>query len=123
MNIDTTYFKKKLEEEKSKIEEELSDISIKNPKNSSDWQAVYPESEEKTEADPNDVADNIESYQERYALTDVLEKRLNNIKTALLAIEKGIYGVCKIDGTEHPIEHERLDANPAATTCINHIEE
>lgn len=125
MNIDINYFRKKLEEEKEKIEEELGSIGLRNPKNSSDWQAVYPEKEqeEKIEADPLDVADNIEDYQERFALTDVLEKRLNNVKSALVVLEKGTYGICKIGGKDHPIEHERLDANPAATTCINHMEE
>lgn len=125
MIIDLNYFKKKLQTEKMKIEEELGATSIKNPKNSRDWQATYPERgmEETIEADPLDVAENIEDYQERYALNDVLEKRLNNVKDALNAIDSGTYGKCKIGGKSHDIEHERLDANSAATTCINHIEE
>ena len=124
MNIDLNYFKKKLEAERLKIEEELRETSIKNPKNSGDWQATYPERnlEEKIEADPTDVADNIEDYQERYALNDVLENRLNSVKNALRGIETGTYGVCTIGGKEHQIEKERLEANPAAATCINHIE-
>ena len=69
------------------------------------------------------MADNIEDYQERYALNDVLEKRLNSVKDALNAISSGLYGKCRVGGKEHDIEYERLDANPAATTCINHIEE
>ena len=123
MTRDLNYFRKKLEEEKSKLEEELKETSIKNPKNSRDWQAVYPEKDldEKFEADQTDVADNIEDYQERYALNDVLEKRLNSVKDALKAIDNGSYGKCEAGGEVHEIEHERLDANPAATTCINHI--
>ncbi len=122
--IDLKQFKKKLELEKEKLEEELKETSIRNPKDSRDWQAVYPEKDldEKIEADPTDVADNIEDYQERYALNDVLEKRLNSVKDALKAIENGSYGKCHVDGKEHDIEIERLEANPAATTCINHIE-
>lgn len=123
--LDIKHFKSKLEAEKVKIEDELKDMSIKNPKNSGDWQATYPERnlEEKIEADPTDVADNIEDYQERYALNDVLENRLTSIKSALKAIEDGTYGICKVAGQEHNIEEERLEANPAATTCISHIEE
>ena len=122
--MDLNYFKNKLEKEKAKIEEELSVISIKNPKDARDWQAVYPERDldDKFEADPADTAGNIEDYQERYALNDVLEKRLNNIKDALLAVNRGSYGKCNVGGKQHDIEHERLDANPAAITCINHIE-
>lgn len=123
--IDLTYFKKKLEEEKHKLEEELRTTSIRNPKDERDYQAVYPEKTgpEKREADDLDVADSLEEYQERYDLNDVLEKRLNNVKDALKAIESGTYGKCKIGGTEHDIEEERLSANPAATTCISHLEE
>ncbi len=125
MKTDLNYFKKKLEEEKRKIEDELKQTSIRNPKDAGDWQAVYPEKdlEEKIEADPTDAADNIEDYQERYALNDVLEKRLNSVKDALKKIAGGSYGKCNVAGKIHDIEHERLDANPAATTCINHIEE
>ncbi len=124
MKIDLNYFKNKLEEEKSKLEEELKSTSIKNPKDSGDWQAVYPEKDldSKIEADPLDTSDNIEEYQERYALNDVLEKRLNSIKDALKAIDSGSYGKCKIGGHEHEIEPERLEANSAALTCISHIE-
>ncbi|MBI3632099.1 MAG: hypothetical protein HY225_01490 [Candidatus Vogelbacteria bacterium] len=124
MNIDLKYFKEKLEAEKIKIEDELKSMSIKNPRNQSDWQATYPERDlqDKIEADPTDVADNIEDYQERYALNDVLENRLNSVREALRAIEVGSYGICKIGGREHSIENERLEANPAAATCINHIE-
>jgi len=122
-NMDLQYFKNKLEAEREKIEEELRATSIRNPKDTRDWQAVYPEKDldEKIEADPTDVADNIEGYQERYALNDVLEKRLNSVNDALKAIENGSYGKCKIGGEEHNIENERLKINPAATTCINHI--
>lgn len=125
MKIDLNHFKKLLEAEKNKLEDELKGTSIKNPKDNRDWQAVYPEMNqaEKIEADPLDTADNIEDYQERYDLNDVLEKRLNNVKDALKAIQNGTYGKCMVDGKEHNIEEERLNANPAATTCISHLEE
>lgn len=124
MKIDLNHFKKLLAEEKHKIESELREISIRNPKDGRDYQAVYPEKSgpEKMEADDLDVADSMEEYQERYDLNDVLEKRLNSVKDALKAIEDGTYGQCTIGGDPHDIEKERLEANPAATTCIGHIE-
>lgn len=124
MKTDLNHFKKLLEEEKRKIEEELRETSIKNPKDNADWQAVYPERDldEKIESDPIDAADKIEDYQERYDLNDVLEKRLISVKDALKAISNGTYGKCNVGGTTHDIEKERLEANPAATTCINHLE-
>ena len=122
--IDTKKFKNKLEEEKIKIETELSGMSVKNPANPDDWEAVPPRKDpgDDNEADPNDVADNIEDYEESYSLNDVLEKRLNDIKAALKKIDEGKYGICKIGGREHKIEEERLEANPAADTCIEHLE-
>ena len=35
-------------------------------------------------------------------------------------IEDGSYGTCET-GNDHPIEKERLDANPAARTCKAHM--
>ena len=125
MKIDTNEFKKKLEVEKKKIETELLDTSEDDPKHPDNWEATYPNTEaghEVTEADSLDAAEDIEEYQERFDLNDVLEKRLNSVKEALKKIEDGTYGVCMIDGKPHDIEVERLEANPAATTCIAHIE-
>ena len=122
MNADTVIFKKKLEEEKKKIEQDLEGISKKNPKNPNDFQAVMPEVPNERDADPNEVADNIEDYEENFALNDVLEKRLNEVKSALKRIDDNTYGICKIGGKPHPIDKERLDANAAASTCIKHLE-
>lgn len=121
MNIG--YFKKKLEEEKKEIEAKLASISVKNPANKDDWEAVPTKDVDEREPDLNEAADNIEDYETSYSLNDVLEKRLNEVKDALASIEKGNYGVCKIGGEDHLIESERLEANPAAKTCIKHLEE
>ena len=122
MKEDTVIFKKKLEEEKKKIEEDLEGISRKNPKDPNDFQAIMPEDPDERDADPNELADNIEDYEENFALNDVLEKRLNEVKAALKRIDDGTYGVCKFGGSGHPIEKELLDANATATTCIKHLE-
>lgn len=118
---DLIYFKKRLEEERAKIEEELAETSIKNPKNPNDWQAVQPsDTAVDREPDPIDAADNIEDYEEAFSVTDVLEGRLLDINKALEAMQKGIYGKCNEGGELHDIGEDRLEANPAATTCIEH---
>lgn len=124
--IDISEFKKKLEAEKRKIEEDLLGTSEDDPKRPDNWEAVYPGKElgnEPIDADSADAAEDLEEYGERYDLNDVMEKRLNAVKEALRRIENGTYGVCTIDGKSHEIEAERLEANPAAITCIAHIEE
>jgi RNA polymerase-binding transcription factor DksA len=52
-------------------------------------------------------------------LVDVLNKRYKDVTAALSRIEDGTYGICSISGKE--IESERLDADPAATTCIEFV--
>ncbi|MBP9710932.1 MAG: TraR/DksA C4-type zinc finger protein [Candidatus Pacebacteria bacterium] len=71
-------------------------------------------------ADPNEAADKQEEYIENRAITDQLEIRYNNIKRALSKIEEGTYGTCEVSG--EPIEEDRLEVNPAARTCKEHME-
>jgi RNA polymerase-binding transcription factor DksA len=47
---------------------------------------------------------------------DTLEERLKEITDALARIDNGTYGVCQKCGKK--IEEPRLEANPAATTCL-----
>jgi len=118
MTIDIEYFKKKLEEEKKRLEISLADVGQKNPSNSSDWEGK-PEQLDAEHSDSVDVADNIEEYESNTAVVNELEARLNGIKAALKRTEDGTYGICQISGD--PIEKDRLEANPAADTCKKHM--
>lgn len=115
MTINIPHFKQRLEEELKKLEEELSSVGRKNPDNPKDWEAK-PADFDATDPDSNIVADSIEEFEENAAILKQLEIRYNEIKGALERIEKGTYGICEISG--QPIEEERLEANPAARTCI-----
>ncbi len=118
--INTTHFKTLLEEEKKKLEEELSSVGRINPSNPNDWEAV-PEDMNTMRADKNEAADAVEEYEINSAVEAELEKRLTNIKDALVRIENDKYGICLIGGEE--IEEDRLNANPSARTCKAHINE
>ncbi|HEY4517348.1 MAG TPA: TraR/DksA C4-type zinc finger protein [Candidatus Paceibacterota bacterium] len=118
--MDTNHFKEKLEAELSKLEGELKSIGERNPSNPGDWEATAPDMNIPA-SDPNDVADTIEEYETRSGELKELEIRYNEVKAALLRIAGNTYGVCRISG--EPIEPARLEANPAATTCIKHREE
>lgn len=120
MTIDTEKFKKKLEEEKSLLIEELKSIGHPNPKIESDWQADPDTSGVVEGADKNLAADRHEDFEERSVVNAALEERLANVSAALGRIEDGTYGVCKVGGKE--IEIERLEANHAAATCKEHLE-
>lgn len=118
-DIDTEYFKEKLEEELLLVEKELNDVGRKNPDNKADWEAE-PADFDTSSADENEMADKMEEYEENTAVLKELEIRFNDIKDALKKIEDDKYGLCEICG--EPIEEERLIANQAARTCKKHME-
>lgn len=70
------------------------------------------------EADPIDVADQIEELVVNTPLVDELQKRAHEVDAAIARMEDGTYGICEIGGEE--ILFERLEANPAARMCIEH---
>jgi RNA polymerase-binding transcription factor DksA len=119
MTIDTEYFKKKLEDEKRNLEKELEEVGQQNPDRPSDWVAT-PGVRDISLADENTVADSIEEYEENKAILNTLESRYQDIISGLDKIKHNVYGICQVCKKE--IEHERLDANPAARTCIEHVE-
>jgi RNA polymerase-binding transcription factor DksA len=114
MNIDT--YKGVLRQEEARLELELTDLGYLNPDNPADWTAGANASEMNT-ADLNNLADADEEQEANKAIVQELEVRLKNIKDALARIEAGTYGVCTQCG--EAIEPARLDANPAAETCIS----
>ncbi|HEU4677410.1 MAG TPA: TraR/DksA C4-type zinc finger protein [Candidatus Paceibacterota bacterium] len=116
-NIET--YRAKLDELLRDVVTELKSVGIHNPENPADWEAV-PEGDIE-EPDPNDHADVVEGWDERRGIVAALEGRYNSIVAALGRIHDGTYGECVVCG--RPIEDERLDANPAARTCIEHREE
>ncbi|MEI6478657.1 MAG: TraR/DksA C4-type zinc finger protein [bacterium] len=113
-------YKERLLKEGDTLKRELESVGKKNPNSPSDWDAVTPEEEIET-ADRNDVADEIEDYENNNAIIDQLESRMFEVQRALEKIEEGTYGKCEISG--ELIEEDRLDANPAARTCKKHIDE
>ncbi|MBX4209419.1 hypothetical protein KW799_01870, partial [Candidatus Parcubacteria bacterium] len=111
------YFKGKLETELKTLETELKSVGHKNPNNPKDWEPISNDVDIEA-SDLADTADNIENYELNTAILKPLETQYNDVKLALDKIKKGAYGICEVDGT--PIEKERLEANPAARTCLAH---
>lgn len=118
MWIDIAHFKTKLEAEKKLLEEELEKVGRRNPDNLSDWEAV-PAGKDTSQADENTVADSVEDYEGNAAIVSTLETRYQDIKAALDKMADGTYGLCEIDGEK--IDVERLEANPSARTCREHM--
>jgi len=113
----TEQLRKKLEEEKVKLESEMSGIGRRNPRVSDDWEPVPTEIG--VESDLADQADVILSHESNSAILADLEARYDTVLSALLRIEHKKYGTCEVCGND--IEEARLIADPTATTCVAHL--
>ncbi len=119
MAINIEYFKKKLEEEKTHLEEELARVGKRNPAIKGDWEPTPAEAETDTRtSEQSELADKFEEFENRSAIEIHLEEKLNEVIEALTRLEKGIYGVCTFCGEK--IDENRLEANPSAATCVKH---
>lgn len=111
-------FKDKLKEEKGLLEKELSQVARRNTTNPSDW-VPSAKTPEQSKADENLASDSFENLENNIGITTQLENRLEDVNDALTKIENGTYGIC--EAGDHPIEIERLEVNPAARTCKEHM--
>ena len=109
-------YRTRLEKERVLLEKELEGLGTRDE--SGDWVPKKP-TDEVFGADKNDNADIIEEEQEANASLNELEARLVQVDAALKKIDDGAYGICEVSGED--IEVERLNANPAAATCMQHM--
>lgn len=116
---DTTQYKTRLESELKELERELSVLGVHSPNKLSEWDVKAPDFDIMN-ADENEVADRTEEIHVDSIIIDELTVRFKNVAGALKKLEEGVFGLCEIDGG--PIEEERLQANPAARTCKEHID-
>lgn len=104
--------KKFLGEEKIRLENELKKFAKKNPHDSDDYDATFPEYGEKDDENAQEVA----AYTTNKPLELALEKELRDVNKSLERMEKGNYGVCKY--CDKPIDEKRLWARPTSSACI-----
>lgn len=103
--------KKKLLDEKTRIENELS-LFAKPTGVPGDYETKFEDIGTGTDENASEV----EEYTDNLALENTLEKQLKKISDALDRMKKGIYGTC--ENCKGDIDIERLRAYPAAGTCI-----
>ncbi|MCF7820510.1 MAG: TraR/DksA family transcriptional regulator [Candidatus Pacebacteria bacterium] len=105
--------KQELLDRKSKILEDLEDISQEDSHEADNRSAKFPEYGDK----PDENAQEVSEYSTTLATEKILEKTLEDIDKALKRIEKGQYGTCKYCGDT--INPKRLLARPIASSCIS----
>lgn len=114
---DTEHYKEKLLKEEELLTNELSAIGRMVDEVTGVWEVSSEET--MPDADDNVLADKFEDYEEKSSELKTLQPRLKDIKEALTKIEEGRYGLCETCG--EGIETDRLEANPAARTCKEHM--
>ncbi len=109
-HMDTQFIeeqKKRLLEDKMRIEEELGQFATKN--DSGEYSADFPDD---LGSERSENANEVEEYTDRLAVENSLEQKLTDINDALERIEQGAYGLDEQTG--EPIVIERLEVYPAA---------
>ncbi len=114
--MNTEHFRTRLEDEKKELEIALATVGRRNPSNPLDWEPLPQATGQ--ESDPIDAAELIEGYEDNTAILKDLEIQYGAVLAALARIEGGTYGTCSVDGVA--IDEARLEANPAASTCVAH---
>src|SRR5688572_20614754 len=116
--IDKKKIREALEEERNVLVEQLKDMGMLNPE-TGEWEAT-PQELDTPETDQNDMADRFEDFEAKSSMIRTLEPRLNNVLRALKNVNRESFGKCEVCRKE--IEDARLEANPAARTCMEHLE-
>lgn len=117
MPLDKKKIKEELEKERDMLVKQLKDMGKLNPE-TGEWEAT-PEEQDMPESDQNDMADRFEDFEARSSMMRDLEPRLNNILRSLKNLNRANFGKCEV--CKKDIEKDRLEANPAAHTCKEHM--
>lgn len=104
--------KERLQDEKARLERDLGDLGDKHP-TTPGAEVTYPESGGSSD---DDNAVEVAEYSDELSLDSKLKKELQDVITALKAIENGKYGICKYCGND--IQEKRLEARPSSSSCI-----
>jgi len=112
-----------LEKERDLLTKELETIATPDPNVKDDWDIKHSEWGEnqitsQEELESGESVNEIDEDMKNKALSDSLELRLRDVNDALGKMENDTYGICEFCKKDIPIE--RLMANPAAKTDIEH---
>lgn len=103
---------KQLDEQRTKLEQELGKFTKKSQHVADDFDTQFPEYGDKEDENAAEVAE----YINNLPVEEGLEKTLRDVNKTLERIDKGTYGVCKYCGKA--IEEKRLMARPTSSACV-----
>ena len=103
--------KDNLLQRKKQLEDQLLTFATRDPKQSSNYYAEFPEFGEEEDENAAEVA----AFENNLSLGGTMEQSLEMINRALQKMEAGNYGLC--EKCNQPITQERLRVFPTATKC------
>ena len=107
--------KRKLEEEKLRLEELLSRFAHRDDAGGREnFQTDFPNVGDSSDENALEV----DMYETQLGEEKTLEARLTKVNAALSRIDAGTYGKCAVGGED--IEEARLRVAPEADTCVTH---
>ncbi len=101
------------------VEAELANIAQPDPTRPGEWEAKR-EDLDTDKADELEVAEDLEELEGHESIVAKLQARLHDLRHALAKTQDGSYGKCEV--CQKQIETGRMEANPAADTCVAHME-
>ena len=109
--------------ERDLLTKELETIAAPDPNVEGDWDVKHEEwgEDQITSSEELETGESVNESDEdmkNKALSDRLELRLKEVDDALKRMEGDTFGICET--CKQPIDVERLKANPAANTDIEH---
>ena len=110
----------KLEAELVRLEGEMAKVGRKSPDAPEDWEATVTDADP-TATEPDELANKVEESDENQEILNALEISWRNTKRAMMKMVGDSYGTCEVCSA--PIEVARLNINPAARTCVAHMEQ
>lgn len=112
--METKQIKEKLEKRKKEIEKSLKKFASKDKDLKGDWDTVFPDFGENN---LEEMADEVEEYENLLPVEHSLENKLSEINSALEKIKKNTYGIC--ENCQKEISKERLKVFPEARFCLD----
>lgn len=113
--MNTTHFKDLLLKEQDTLVEAMQTMGQLSGIVAGDWETHVDPNDNK-ELAPDALADKYEEETTNEGVLGTLEERLKEVTEALVRIESQTFGICK--KCNKNIEIEKLEANPATTTCL-----
>lgn len=111
-----------LNQEKTRLEQELASFAAPDPKMRGDWDTIHPAvstlAATMPRPSPDERADIREEFETELAQEQSLEARLDEVNRALERMRAGTFGRCR--GCGELIGLDRLRANPAAEYDMRH---